>query len=231
MISRRDEEGFSSCLACPCHRAVASTPPRQRCRIGQISAPHVAFALRLRARPSVSLIFEATFAFTVVTARWLVISPRKTLSIGFKVLVSLHPAIQTTGLLTPAPAGLSPAEHASFRWTHNRTSRFPASGSRTRLHALLSRATPSVVSEHSAEFIGCPISRSFTAYFVCLELRSLPSTGVTRLQRYYEPLRHHHRAQMPWCRLPSSQCITVLTRQRRAGALRKEVWRTQRFFI
>jgi hypothetical protein len=27
-ISRRDEEGFSSCLACPYHRAVASTPPR-----------------------------------------------------------------------------------------------------------------------------------------------------------------------------------------------------------
>ena len=55
---------------------------------------------------------------------------------------------------------------------------------------LLSRATPSAVSEHSAEFIGCPISRSFTTYFVCLELRSLPSTGITRLQRYYEPLRH-----------------------------------------
>ena len=55
---------------------------------------------------------------------------------------------------------------------------------------LLSRATPSAVSEHSAELIGCPISRSFTTYCVCLELRSLPSTGVTRLQRYYEPLRH-----------------------------------------
>jgi len=27
-IRARDEEGFSSCLACPCHRAVASTPPR-----------------------------------------------------------------------------------------------------------------------------------------------------------------------------------------------------------
>ena len=26
-ISRRDEEGFSSCLACPCHRAVPTTPP------------------------------------------------------------------------------------------------------------------------------------------------------------------------------------------------------------
>jgi len=27
-ISRRGEEGFSSCSACPCHRAVASTPPK-----------------------------------------------------------------------------------------------------------------------------------------------------------------------------------------------------------
>jgi hypothetical protein len=54
----------------------------------------------------------------------------------------------------------------------------------------LSRATPSAVSEHSSEFIGCPISRSFTTYCVCLELRSLPSPGVTRLQRYCEPLRH-----------------------------------------
>src|ERR1700680_1159198 len=39
-------------------------------------------------------------------------------------------------------------------------------------------------------FIGCPISRAFPPYFVCLELRSLPSAGITRLQRYYEPLRH-----------------------------------------
>src|SRR4030081_2043777 len=54
----------------------------------------------------------------------------------------------------------------------------------------LSRATPSAVSEHSSELIGCPISRSFATYCVCLELRSLPSTGRPRLQRYYEPLRH-----------------------------------------
>ena len=54
----------------------------------------------------------------------------------------------------------------------------------------LSRATPSAASEHSLELIGFPISRSFTTYCVCLELRSLPSTGITRLQRYYEPLRH-----------------------------------------
>ena len=58
------------------------------------------------------------------------------------------------------------------------------------LTPLLSRATPSAVSEHSSELIGCPISRSFATYCVCLELRPLPSTGVTRLPRYYEPLRH-----------------------------------------
>src|SRR5213079_2265933 len=54
----------------------------------------------------------------------------------------------------------------------------------------LSRATPSAASEHLLELIGFPISRSFTTYCVCLELRSLPSTGVTRLPRYYEPFRH-----------------------------------------
>src|SRR5271157_4228917 len=62
--------------------------------------------------------------------------PRETLLIGSRVLVSRHPAIQTTGPLILAPAGLSPAEHASRRWTHNRTCRFPASGSRTRPHAV-----------------------------------------------------------------------------------------------
>ena len=68
-ISRRGEEGFSSCLACPCHRAVASTPPKWDSRVDQISAAHAAFALRLRARPSGTFIFEATSAFTFVTAR------------------------------------------------------------------------------------------------------------------------------------------------------------------
>src|SRR5580704_11842637 len=38
-----------------------------------------------------------------------------------RLLLSRHPAIRTTGRLTFAPAGLSPAEHASLYWTHNRT--------------------------------------------------------------------------------------------------------------
>src|SRR5260370_17883322 len=35
-----------------------------------------------------------------------------------------------------------------------------------------------------------PNPPSLATYCVCLELRPLPSTGITRLQRYYEPLRH-----------------------------------------
>src|SRR5215472_201503 len=38
--------------------------------------------------------------------------------------------------------------------------------------------------------LGCPISRSLTTSCVGLELRPLPSTGITRLPRYYEPPCH-----------------------------------------
>ena len=65
-----------------------------------------------------STLFRGHIAFTVVTARRLVASPRETLSIGFRALVSRRPAIQTTGRLTFAPAGLSPAEHTSLHWSH-----------------------------------------------------------------------------------------------------------------
>ena len=41
-----------------------------------------------------------------------------------------------------------------------------------------------------SELLGCPISRPLAACCVCLEPRPLPSTGITRLQRYCEPLRH-----------------------------------------
>src|SRR2546430_1724456 len=59
----------------------------------------------------------------------------------------------------------------------------------SRLLPSLSRATPSAVSEHWSELIGCPISRSLTTYCVRLELRSRPSAGITRHHRYNEPLR------------------------------------------
>src|SRR5246127_784583 len=86
------------------------------------------------------------------------------------------------------PHWFDPGSVSTLR-SSNRTCRFPASGSRTRLHAF-SRVTPSAVFEHFSELLGCPISRSLTACCVCLELRPLPSTSITRLPRYYEPLRH-----------------------------------------
>ncbi len=42
------------------------------------------------------------------------------LSMGFSYSVSLITAIQAIGLLTLTPAGLTPAEHTSLSWTHNR---------------------------------------------------------------------------------------------------------------
>src|SRR6476660_108574 len=59
-----------------------------------------------------------------------------------------------------------------------------------RLPPSLSRVTPSAASEHVSELLGCPISRPLAACCVCLELRPLPSTGIIRLPRYCEPLRH-----------------------------------------
>ena len=54
----------------------------------------------------------------------------------------------------------------------------------------LSRVTPSAVSEHYSGVDRLPNLLSFPTSCVCLELRPLPSTGITRLPRYYGPLRH-----------------------------------------
>jgi hypothetical protein len=43
-ISRRDEEGFSSCLTCPTHRAVAHTQPEGTRRLSQTATLPAAFA-------------------------------------------------------------------------------------------------------------------------------------------------------------------------------------------
>jgi hypothetical protein len=128
-ISPRGEEGFSSCSACPCHHAIATTPPEWDSRLSQLPTAHAAFAPRLRARPPGLRTFGATSAFACAMAWWLASIPQMVLSIGFRASVSLRPAIQATGLLTFAPAGLTPAEHASLSWTHNRTCGSPASGS------------------------------------------------------------------------------------------------------
>jgi hypothetical protein len=44
--------------------------------------------------------------------------PKRALSVGFTRFVSSTDATQATRLLTPAPVGLAPTEHASLSWTH-----------------------------------------------------------------------------------------------------------------
>src|SRR5207245_7112951 len=79
----------------------------------------------------------------------------------------------------------------------------------------LCRATPSATSERLVELLGSsPIPRSFVASCVSFQLRPLPSAGVTRLRRYYEPLRHPTR---PGLSLASCQLVRTATT---AGASR-----------
>jgi hypothetical protein len=52
--------------------------------------------------------------------------PRMALSMGFRYLVSLLPAIQATELHALTLTGLTPVEHTSLGWTHNAACGFPA---------------------------------------------------------------------------------------------------------
>ena len=96
-ISRRGETGFSSCSVCPCHRAIATTPPKWIGRVNQISAFHAAFVLRMGTRPSEHT-YGATRAFTFVMARQLAASLKETLSVGFMNLVTRFHATRATKL-------------------------------------------------------------------------------------------------------------------------------------
>src|SRR5262249_48531409 len=58
-----------SAAPCPCHRAVASTPPRSDVASVRFRHPHAAFAQWVGARPSDLVVSRPHIAFTVVTAR------------------------------------------------------------------------------------------------------------------------------------------------------------------
>jgi hypothetical protein len=96
-ISPWGEDGFSSCLPCPCHRAVPNTPPGASHRFSQFATIHAAFAQRMRARlpvpgvsrPSMgSLALRPGNSLTILTMA---------LSVGFIRFVSSTDATQATG--------------------------------------------------------------------------------------------------------------------------------------
>jgi hypothetical protein len=75
----------------------------------------------------------------------------------------------------------------------------------------------SAESRCGAVTLGCPISMSFAMFCVCLEPRSLPSAGVTRFPRYYEPLRH---PRAPGLSLTGVQLVLSSLTRPRFGASR-----------
>ena len=114
-ISRRDEGGFSSCLAHPCHRAAANTPPE--CLTASVSwwLSDVAFALSVRARPLEFSVFEATYAFTCVAARSLAHHPKDGFVDRLHSLRFLRKCDPSYRVLTLALVGLPPTEYASLK--------------------------------------------------------------------------------------------------------------------
>jgi len=120
-ISRREEEGFSSCLARPCHRAAATTPPESSNRVSQPATLDAAFTLSDAGSASGASHFRGHLCVRLRCGPVTRSHPTMTLSMGFRSLVSLLPAIQATRRLALASAGLTPAKRASLRWTHNRT--------------------------------------------------------------------------------------------------------------
>jgi hypothetical protein len=158
----RDEEGFSSCLARPCRRAVPNTPPKRLAASVSCDDPCClrpktggsTFGFEFSRPPMGLLALRPSDLLTIL---------KMALSIGFRSSVSFLSAIQATGLLTFAPVGLSPTEHASLSWTRgflflpNRLRRLPSP-------AQFSRRSPG----HAA----------FTALVV---LHSRPSTGNASL--------------------------------------------------
>lgn len=124
-LSRRGEEGFSSCSMCPRHRAVAPTPPERpvasaELRRSVLPSPY-GWGLGLRGfalsgPPLRSLALRPGDSPTI---------PRMAVSMGFRTFgfpPACHPSYGVSAL---PPAGLTPAEHISLFWTHNRTCEFP----------------------------------------------------------------------------------------------------------
>jgi hypothetical protein len=96
-ISPWDEEGFSSCVVCPCSRAVALTPP-------EWSGVSALFHLPMRSSSYGQGLDLRGSVLSRLPLRSLPLRPGNSLTIptmalsmGFSVSVSLHAAIQTTG--------------------------------------------------------------------------------------------------------------------------------------
>ena len=128
-ISRRDEEGFSSCATRPVSPCCHFHPAGVTDRLSQITVRHVVFAFRLQARPPEISHFRGHIRVRLHYGPVTRCHPEDGLVDGLQRLGFPPPCHPSYKALALTLAGLTPAERVRLRWTHNRTGGFPASGS------------------------------------------------------------------------------------------------------
>ena len=144
LISQRDEEGFSSCLAHPCHRAVAVTPPEWLAasvslRRSMLPSPHEGRLGLWGFR------FEAISAFTLVTARCLAHHPKDGFVDRLSGFDSSPPCYPSYRVLASTLVRFSSPNTPAFPWTHQHAGlsrRSPACSSSGRIHRMETSITP-----------------------------------------------------------------------------------------
>src|SRR5713226_4595506 len=99
----------------PCRRSHPAGASRRVSRVRRAMLPS---PLNREARPPGLKYFGATGAFTSVPARGLTHHPSDGLVGGLQGLGFPPPCHPSYGALALTPAGLTPAEHVSFLWTH-----------------------------------------------------------------------------------------------------------------
>lgn len=104
----RGNQGFSSCLARPCSRAVATTPPE--CLVASASLqPAILLSVRdYNLSPRILVPIEATYAFTFVTARKLAHPAMRDFVNGLQKLGFPPSCHSSYGASGSCPGGLLP---------------------------------------------------------------------------------------------------------------------------
>ena len=118
-MTRWDEDGFSSCSTCPCHRAAPNHPAGVAGRLGQ--AHSLSCCLRPGAGGSASgTNFYRGHHWVHVRCGPVTRSPSPRWLCRSASSVSFPPRMrpQLRRFLTFPPVGLAPTEHASISWTH-----------------------------------------------------------------------------------------------------------------
>jgi hypothetical protein len=108
-----------------CHRYHPAGVVR---RFSQFATSHAVFTPRLRVRPPdlrISRLLRVHFRYGPTTCN----HPKDGFVDRLQNLGLPPPCYPSYGALTFTPAGLSPAEHASLSWTHNRAGAIYAHGS------------------------------------------------------------------------------------------------------